>query len=188
MMGNPVFVTGPPRTGTTVTAWLLNWHPHCAISTFEDHWWLDWVAWQIRPIENVKTPTVQEIIENQLKLHGLPPDGVFGIKSPRWVLYWRMLRAWFPECSFVVTERDRQETARSIVRQGWSETEADAEQALEQHWAALEFVPRLTTVSLEGLKKSPVLTVGELLEALLLDPALYPWKEAMQQLSERIIN
>ncbi len=187
-MGNPVFVTGPPRTGTTVTAWLLNWHPHCAILPTEDHWWVDWIGSLIRPIENVKTPTWEDLLEAHLRLYGLPPEGVFGLLSPRWLLCWRLLRSWFPDCSFVVTTRDEQATMDSVIRQGWALTETEARVSLAQHFDALDDIPVISTVCLEMLQHDPGSYLKCILRDLDLDPDLYPWKEALTAMRERTIS
>ena len=154
---NWVFITGLPRTGTTLMQRIFNTHRSCSIlsETAFPLRFLDMMRvppdkrWNSAILSNNNMPTMQSqehvdvtayrfsrtLSETLRKLFGSPLH--FGDKNPtEYCWRWRELIMIFPEARFVVMERDKGEIFESIKDCGWFPSLSDDD--LRKHIDQLE--------------------------------------------------
>jgi hypothetical protein len=200
-----LFIFGPQRSGTTLVAWLLSLHPDCKIEN-ETHLARDlWTLLGLPPNTelrwngeggDVKYPLLmgrlsedesrEEIVRRMCEgLAAGYPARVVGSKSPEYSAYWRILRAIFPKCRFIITSRDHQATVDSLVRQKWwtgTREEADVHVSRYETVAAEAIGHNALLVRLEELERNPEVVLHDMIEWLGLEPRIYPIDLAVDQI------
>lgn len=202
-----------PRTGTTLMTWLLNLHPQVHLFcetlfplaltsiftpgyTHQPGRHLPEVAAQLGSVqakqhgrlEGREDDAVQCARACCLALRSLrEPVQWFGDKSPSYLESWRHLRVMFPECRLLVMDRRCDEVVASMRGCDWpwlnGRTDADLHEMVLDWRAQAEAIPDCCWVDLADLSAAPGEVIRRLLGWLDVDPAPYPWAEAVGQVT-----
>lgn len=199
-----LFIGGPPRSGTAITAWVVSQHPEACILR-ETHFATD-IAFLLSAADgngithlsdqprnirmgriclnaSMDAYEVSAAMANGLRGVVAPDTRYFGDKSPQYARDWPMLRNTFPDCKLIFTDRDTDECAASIVRQYWGAEKHDqAVHVVERFRAEMQQCPDAYSVQLEDLNAEPREVISDLLDWLDLDDAVYPWNRAIKQI------
>lgn len=199
------WVTGPPRSGTTLMCLLLNLHPGCRMegeTHFASHLlqvfrgdglrhnWHHHILWDGGEHQRLMSlPRLRETGPDRTAidcarasawslrdLAGSP--AVYGDKSPLYCMEWPSVVEVFPDSKWVVMDRELGACAASLQKQSWGETDfAAATATVKRYKASAEAVPGIR-VSLGALETDHREVISGVLVYLGLDEETYPWDEA----------
>lgn len=114
---------------------------------------------------------------------------VFGDKSPAYCFWWCLLREMFPSCKFIVTERNEDDVASSVLRLGWLQDGAGMDEArayVRSYTNAISGIRRLDgviSVHLDDFNSDPELSIERILDFLGLPTSSYPMAETLQRVT-----
>lgn len=222
----PLIILGPPRSGTTLLARLINLNEDTAISA-ETEFPLDFammvdppcphnhvgprvrwgeddnfhaMVWRMPGLfrfgfklsDKFSNPTPEQVVEGLYsgfwKTMGSPTW--FGDKSPAYCFYWETLKKYYPLADFVIIERGRENTAKSLAKQSWgTATVNEGLVWVDKYKSIIEGLkPTAKCLTLEGLEDDTQGTLSSLLNGLQMDVSRYPMDKAIDIVRNGNVN